>query len=367
MKLKALMTTLSLSATVATVQILGLSHPKSQPAQAQSIPRCINVTPQFNKVCWSKYPFYARQRDVGGRRDHEFIVERVQPGYSIIDYEIVKTSGHGAISWPTGNIVSSDGNISILTVTNREIQKLTELRGRLRQEAEVCKGPICGKVEQQLDYVNREIDNLSRHKRVAVEAGGNEKILFTFTTRVSCSTFGICGEGAKVEGYVKVYQRYLGNAASLRDQSEQVQRNAQLALANFAQSNSGSIGFYRQSNRLEVYLVYRSGFYCHVQNEDQMQAYGGFEKVNVVDNLNLTGTETGECGWPNGFYRRSNQPEVYRMFGNENQAFNIGSAFCHVVDDAQMSRFGGSQQVQVVSPSSDLGRGRNFAGECSNP
>lgn len=59
---------------------------------------------------------------------------------------------------------------------------------------------------------------------------------------------------------------------------------------------------------------YTANLYCHVQNEAQMAAYGGFSKVQVV-RLKMTGRQTGDCGWPNGFYRRSSEPAVYRLSG----------------------------------------------------
>jgi hypothetical protein len=129
---------------------------------------------------------------------------------------------------------------------------------------------------------------------------------------------------------------------------------------------SNKLGFYKQQDRPEVSLAYRSTFYCHVQNEEQMGAFGGFDKVKVSSSLNLVGKNTGDCGWPNGFFRRSNQPEVYRMYGGGIPEFNIGDSFCHVANEAQMNAFGGFGQVRVVPPSSDLGRGRNFTGDCSN-
>jgi hypothetical protein len=95
-----------------------------------------------------------------------------------------------------------------------------------------------------------------------------------------------------------------------------------------------------------------------------MSAFGGGGRVQVVGNLSLSGTNTGDCGWTNGFFRRSNKPEVYRMFGSGIPEFNIGDRFCHVASESQMNAFGGFGQVRVVSPSSDLGRGRNFTGEC---
>lgn len=132
-------------------------------------------------------------------------------------------------------------------------------------------------------------------------------------------------------------------------------------------ASSSRLGFYKQQDRPEVYLVYRAGFYCHVQNPNQMDAFGGFGKVQVVNSLNLNATKTGGCGWPNGFFKLSNKPEVYRMYGGGIPEFNIGDSFCHVANPAQMNAYGGFGQVRAVSPSSDLGRGRQFTGKCSNP
>jgi len=148
----------------------------------------------------------------------------------------------------------------------------------------------------------------------------------------------------------------------------QARRYNSLVESFIAQSSSSSrLGFYRQQDRPEVYLVYHPGFYCHVQNEDQMNAFGGFGRVQVVSSLSLSGTNTGDCGWSNGFFRRSNQPEVYRMYGSGIPKFNIGDSFCHVQNEAQMNAYGGFGQVRVVSPNSDLGRGRTFTGGCPNP
>lgn len=140
------------------------------------------------------------------------------------------------------------------------------------------------------------------------------------------------------------------------------------------------LGFYRQQDRPEVYLVYRSGYYCHVYNEDQMNAFGGLEKVRVVNSLNLKDYNTSEavhnqCQWPNGFFRESNNNWVYRLYGSVIPEFNIGDSFCHVANEDQMNAYGGFEQVRVISrpdPSlpSLIGRGkflatgRTYTAEC---
>lgn len=127
-------------------------------------------------------------------------------------------------------------------------------------------------------------------------------------------------------------------------------------------------GFYKTSARPSVFLVYNTKAFCHVQNEDQMAAFGGGDKVVTVSRLNFGGRKsTGDCGWPNGFFKRAGAAECYRMYGSGISSFNIGDGYCHVVDDAQMIAFGGYELMREVSSGSDLGRGRTFAGDCPNP
>jgi len=140
-----------------------------------------------------------------------------------------------------------------------------------------------------------------------------------------------------------------------------------LAPLALGEAQTALFGFYRQSDRPEVYLQYSSTLYCHVQNEDQMAAYGGFGQVQVVPQLRMSGQQTGDCGWPNGFYRLNNRPEVYRLYGDSIPQLHIGGGICHVVNEQQMAAYGGFGQVRVVNPTSDLGRGRGAVSECPNP
>lgn len=206
---------------------------QKQEVQAQSIPLCRNVTPKFNRVCYTEHGFSARQRDEGGTRTHSFIVESYQPGYVIVDYEVIKKGGFGATSTPTGSIVSKTGSASIIDVTNREINNLSETRSKLQGEVASCYGAVCGKLKGQVENVNRQIEKLQNYNRTAVTAGGNEKIQFRYTTSVRCEKIlGIqsCGGGASIHGEVRVYQRYLGNPSTIAQESRQVQQQARLAL-----------------------------------------------------------------------------------------------------------------------------------------
>jgi pimeloyl-ACP methyl ester carboxylesterase len=135
--------------------------------------------------------------------------------------------------------------------------------------------------------------------------------------------------------------------------------------------SSFSLGFYQEPSRPEVYLVFRSsGRHCHVQNPDQMKAFGGWGKVQQTASAsfrNSSGGFSGGCGFPNGFYRLGSKPEVYRLYGSGIAEFNIGDKACHVVNPAQMNALGGFGQVVSVDTGSDLNRGRTFIGGCPNP
>jgi hypothetical protein len=194
------------------------------PVKAQTIPACRNITPSAGRVCYTEHPFSARQRDEGGTRTYNFIVERVAQNWVIIDYEVIREGGFGAVSNPTGSIVSSNGNASIVNVTQSETQRLSEVKSQLEAKAQGCYPPVCGQIQGQLSSVDREIQKLSNYQSLAVQSGGNEKISFSYTTSVSCNRFA-CGGGASIQGKVKVYQRYLGNPNELQRSSESLVRS----------------------------------------------------------------------------------------------------------------------------------------------
>ena len=211
MKYKSLLTHLSFAPMV-------LLCVMTSAADAQ--PACRTITnPSPGSVCYTEWQFSSRQRGEGGTRTHEQLIERVAPNYVIVDTEVIIQESNGITSRPSPNIVSSSGNASIVEETSRSIRELTEVKNSLQAKAEGCVPPVCGKIQNQLDVVNQKISEYSERKRVAIEAGGNEKILFKWTTKVECSTFGICGPGAWMNGVIRVFQRYLGNPSSIKQET----------------------------------------------------------------------------------------------------------------------------------------------------
>lgn len=119
-------------------------------------------------------------------------------------------------------------------------------------------------------------------------------------------------------------------------------------------------GFYRYFKDPKVYyLDSATRTRCHVQNPSQMEAFGGFGLVRVFKSSFSPETQfIGKCAWPDGFFRRSNLPHVYKLFDTKR-------SYCHVTDPQQMERFGGFSKVRVVSPDSSLEQGRSNLGSCS--
>jgi hypothetical protein len=136
----------------------------------------------------------------------------------------------------------------------------------------------------------------------------------------------------------------------------------------FATVDDGSCAsatpFLRKIDENAVYFQFQPAMYCHVQNDSQMAAYGGHGRVTITPEWRPKGSSTGRCGWPIGFYRKANEPAVYRVY-QPFGPFSVGTQICHVTDEAQMFRFGGFGVVQVVSPDSDLHLGQQNTGSCA--
>ncbi len=76
-------------------------------------------------------------------------------------------------------------------------------------------------------------------------------------------------------------------------------------------------GFYRNRDHQTVFKVGADRTGCVVRNPQQMNAFGGFARVTIVDSsVSILGSIAGRpsyCAWPNGLYRISGGAEVYRV------------------------------------------------------
>jgi len=122
-----------------------------------------------------------------------------------------------------------------------------------------------------------------------------------------------------------------------------------------------SSGYYRLRDRPEVYFINaENDTGCHVQNPSQMDIYGGFEQVRVVDHSRSDPRFTREpCLWPDGLYRSSERPEVYYLYNNWRAA-------CWVRTSERANQLGGWGRVRVINNTSreSLTVGRSYSERC---
>lgn len=214
----------------------------SAPSHAQQPPPCRSISnPLPGTVCYTEHPFSQRQRDEGGTKEWPFILEQWARDWVIVDWRVIRDGGFGTVSNPTGSIVSSNGNASIISTTRQSTEELMQVKNKLEGRYAGCAGPGCFEIKNTLDSISREISKLENIRTSAVSAGGNEKIQFVGTTYVNCYNinyvFGkkrVCEGGASLDGRVLLYQRYLGNTgliqantANLINQANSVFNNAQ--------------------------------------------------------------------------------------------------------------------------------------------
>lgn len=102
-----------------------------------------------------------------------------------------------------------------------------------------------------------------------------------------------------------------------------------------------------------------------------MAAFGGFNQVIVQGHNNLSGTQTGACGWPNGLYRGSMFREVYLLYGNS-WIPSLGDKYCHVANEDDLRKIEQATGFRItvinIQPNEyfDLKAGRLGTGICKN-
>lgn len=169
-----------------------------------------------------------------------------------------------------------------------------------------------------------------------------------FAAIVSFATFAAAAPAMAQDRYDNRYDERYSNQGNRGNQGNQ---------------NSQSEGFYRERNDRTVYFQYERRRYCGVQSEEQLKALGGnFNSVQIVDRLRLSGSNSGACSWPNGFYRRDSGPAVYLLDGYGSG--RGGSRVCEVASPQQLRSLGGNNRVKVVPRNSDLEAGRQPVRPC---
>ena len=122
--------------------------------------------------------------------------------------------------------------------------------------------------------------------------------------------------------------------------------------------------FFRQQNLPQIVFQYSDTAYCHLQSEEQLQRHGAIGPFRRLPVRTPRGQFTGICPWPNGIYRRGDDPIVYWLRGR----FEVvaDATACRVADATRLDRMGGERLVRVVAADADLLHGRQDIGICAD-
>jgi len=191
-----------------------------QPAHANVSP-CTSISnPIAGTLCFYDHPWNMRQRDEGGTKNVQFITERQSGGWVIENHQVIRgPGGHGTIQEPVCDAVSGTGVAEISRESSRSIDRLNEIKAKLKAKVTIIKPPLKGEAEKEIDAISREIEKISESQSSFVSKGGNEALKCTGSTHVSCQKIPIygqvCGQGAAASGVVRITRRYLGDPIKL--------------------------------------------------------------------------------------------------------------------------------------------------------
>lgn len=202
-----------IAGTLFYAPVVGLESP----ASAQSYPDCKSVQPSIGLVCYTDDPMSIRQKDVGGTKVWDKMIERWSDGWIIEGHEIIDTGGQfGTFTKPNCSTVSGSGTASISSEAASLASRQSSITASLRAKAATVTNPtIKAEIEQKIDASSRAEETLSTSQSAIVSKGNNEALQCQATTYVKCNYF-YCGDGAAWSGNIRVYRRYLGNINDIR-------------------------------------------------------------------------------------------------------------------------------------------------------
>lgn len=201
-----------------------------QPAHA-NVPPCTSISnPTAGTLCFYDHPWNMRQRDEGGTKNVNFITERQSGGWVIENHQVIRTSGvTGTVQDPVCSAVSGTGVAEISRESSRSIDRLNEIKAKLKAKVTIIKPPLKGEAEKEIDAISREIEKISESQSLFVSKGNNEGLSCTGSTHVSCfkvwpSNAQICRDGASASGVVRITRRYLGDPIKLFAEARQAEQ-----------------------------------------------------------------------------------------------------------------------------------------------
>jgi len=204
-------------------------------ARAQEIPHCDSIrNPTVGTVCYSTTNVSFRLKERDACEELHIPVERVAPNAYFTGSSSLEGSGHN-VTGPNVSMVSGSGNISYQQLISEKISQLNETKNKLEANVVGCAGPACGEIRNQLDSINRTINEFENSKRLSVTLGKNEKALISVRGCVSCTARlplgGSCiaySQGSSWQGRVRFNHRY----TSMSESSVQGQTSLLIQKAN---------------------------------------------------------------------------------------------------------------------------------------
>jgi hypothetical protein len=123
-----------------------------------------------------------------------------------------------------------------------------------------------------------------------------------------------------------------------------------------------STGYYRANGDSNVYYYDDEiRWYCHVQNDTQLENFSAVDQVRVVGDISPIlglGQSLGECPWLDGFYRVEDSEAIFRLYP--------GNA-CLITSAEMLEAYGATNDVILAEAGSDFAVHRTYIGQCYWP
>ena len=186
---------------------------KALPAGVPNTPCSTISNPQPGALCYQIVKGGGKASAGGGPQSDTQIIQATEPEWEIADVMIVETSRAGTVTGPTANLLSRDGQASVVRVASDKVNETKRLSARLKVKVDALVGPAKIAAEQELKYLNESINNFENSVTTSMSAGqgsGKYSVVWSASSR-KCGTFNAdtCGSWVWYDAYV--VRRYVGN------------------------------------------------------------------------------------------------------------------------------------------------------------
>jgi len=190
--------------------------PDTAAAQPAGVPQaqCGTISnPQPGLLCYSKQSGGGKVNAGATPQNFYQIIQATEPEYVIADVVTVVTSAAGDRSGPTVNMLSRDGQASVVTSTVEKLTETKRLSAELKVKAATLVGPAKLQAEQQIAYLDESIRSFENSVTASMSAGRDSgKFQVTSSARSrSCGWANLDKCGSWVMYDIYIIKRYVGN------------------------------------------------------------------------------------------------------------------------------------------------------------